>query len=232
MPEPEFESALAQMKRPSVSRLLRLQRDRQAEQARETRTTPATVTADLRHGDFREVLADLNGVDAVITDPPYPREFLPLLADLAAWSDKVLAPDGLLAVLMGQTHLPEVYQLLGGWRPYRWTACYLTPANGYVSHSARVQTNWKPLLIYGGGPRFADVFRSDGDDAAKQLHHWGQNYAGFRSVVERLTLPGQHVADPFMGSGTTGVACLDTGRNFTGSDVDAEAVATARRRLA
>lgn len=34
-----------------------------------------------------------------------------------------------------------------------------------------------------------------------------------------------------MGSGTTGVACLNTGRNFIGIERDAAYVADARRRL-
>ena len=34
---------------------------------------------------------------------------------------------------------------------------------------------------------------------------------------------GQTVLDPFMGSGTTGVACIQTGRSFIGCDTDANA---------
>ena len=35
-------------------------------------------------------------------------------------------------------------------------------------------------------------------------------------VIELLTTEGEMVLDPFMGSGTTGVACLNLGRDFTG----------------
>ena len=183
-------------------------------------------------GDFREALADLHDIDAVITDPPYPHEFIPLLEDLAAWADKVLKPDGVLAVLMGQTYLPEVYRLLDGRRPYRWTACYQTSGPGYVSMARRVQSNWKPLIVYGGGPRFADIIRSEGQDvAAKSNHRWGQDYAAFHTIIERLTERGQTVADPFMGSGTTLLAAHALGRHAIGGDVDAAAVATARGRL-
>lgn len=45
------------------------------------------------------------------------------------------------------------------------------------------------------------------------------------------TNPGDLVADPFMGSGTTGVAALKAGRMFYGCDVNVDAVATARLRL-
>lgn len=222
----------------ALDRAERIIRDREAEQRRveqarrEAAAASVTTSVDLRHGDFREVLTDLNDVDAVITDPPYPHEFLPLLADLAAWSDKVLKPDGVLAVLMGQTYLPDVYRLLDGHRPYRWTACYLTPGTGYTSHKAHVQTNWKPLLVYGGGPRFGDIIRSEGQDAgAKSNHRWGQDYAAFHTIIERLTERGQTIADPFMGSGTTLLAAHALGRYGVGCDVDADAVTKAKERL-
>jgi hypothetical protein len=187
---------------------------------------------DLRHGDFREVMADLTDVDAIITDPPYPRDYLPLLDDLRDWSDQVLAPDGVLVILFGQTFLPEVYQRLQGGRPYRWTGCYLTPGAGYSSMRCGVQSNWKPILVYGGGDRFADVFRSEGTDAAaKSLHHWGQDYGAFHQIVDRITKPGHTVVDPFMGSGTTLLAAKALGRHAIGCDINADHVAVARKRL-
>jgi hypothetical protein len=223
----------------ALDRAERVIRDREAEQRRieearrEAEAQPVPTTVDIRHGDFREVLADLSDVDAVITDPPYPGEFLPLLGDLAAWADKVLKPDGILAVLMGQTHLPEVYRLLEGHRPYRWTACYLTPGAGYASMARRLQSNWKPLIIYGGGPRFADIIRSGASDAdAKNNHKWGQDYSAFHTIVERLTSRGQTVVDPFMGAGTTLLAAHALGRHAIGCDIDPIHVAKTRERLA
>jgi ParB-like chromosome segregation protein Spo0J len=222
----------------ALDRAERIIRDRLAEKKRieqakrEAAMQGIQTRVDIRHGDFREVLAGLQDVDAIITDPPYPREYLPLLADLATWADKVLKPDGLLAVLMGQTYLPEVYRLLDGGRPYRWTACYLTPGNGYASHVARVQCNWKPLIVYGGGPRFTDIIRSEGTDAAaKDNHHWGQDYGAFHAVVKRLTERGQTVVDPFMGSGTTMLAAHALGRHAIGCDTDPDAVTKAKERL-
>jgi 16S rRNA G966 N2-methylase RsmD len=223
----------------ALDRAERIIRDREAEAKRieqakvEAAAQPEPLRVDIRHGDFREVLADLTNVDAIITDPPYPAEFLPLLGDMAEWADKVLTPDGVMAVLIGQTHLPEVYRLLSGHRTYRWTACYLTDGPAYVSHPRKVQSNWKPLIVYGGGPRFADVIRSEGSDAnAKVLHKWGQDYNAFHTIIERLTSRGQTVVDPFMGSGTTLLAAKALGRHTIGCDTELEHVQTAQGRLA
>jgi 16S rRNA G966 N2-methylase RsmD len=216
----------------------RIIRDRDAQQRRveqakrEAEATGVQSTVDIRHGDFRDVLADLTDVDAIITDPPYPHEFIPLLGDLATWADKVLGPDGILAVLMGQSYLPEVYRLLDTGRPYRWTGCYLTTGAGYVSQARRVQCNWKPLIIYGGGPRFSDVVRTEATNAdAKNNHKWGQDYSAFHTIAKQLTRRGETVVDPFMGSGTTLLAAHALGRNVVGCDVDVESVTRARERL-
>lgn len=222
----------------SLDRAERIIRDREAEQRRidearrEAEAQPEPTLVDIRHGDFRDSLADLHDVDAVITDPPYPAEYIPLLGDLGAWADKVLTPEGVLAVLIGQSYLPEVYRLLDGHRPYRWTCCYLTEGSGYVSHPRKVQSNWKPLILYGNGPRLADVVRSVGSDAAAKTNHkWGQDYQAFHTIIERLTSRGQTVVDPFMGSGTTLLAAHALGRHAVGCDVDPDSVAKARERL-
>lgn len=51
-------------------------------------------------------------------------------------------------------------------------------------------------------------------------------------LVEHSTEPGQTVLDPFMGSGTTGVACVQTGRRFIGCEIDPAYYAIAERRIA
>jgi site-specific DNA-methyltransferase (adenine-specific) len=46
------------------------------------------------------------------------------------------------------------------------------------------------------------------------------------------TPTGGTVLDPFMGSGTTGMACVMEGRDFIGIEIDAEYMEIARRRIA
>jgi DNA modification methylase len=47
-------------------------------------------------------------------------------------------------------------------------------------------------------------------------------------LIKASTQPGNVVLDPFMGSGTTGLACLSTGRRFIGIESDPEHFETAR----
>ena len=51
-------------------------------------------------------------------------------------------------------------------------------------------------------------------------------------LIKQSSQPGELVADPFMGSGSVGVAALKRGRRFAGNDLNPEAVKIAGQRLA
>jgi site-specific DNA-methyltransferase (adenine-specific) len=55
--------------------------------------------------------------------------------------------------------------------------------------------------------------------------------AWMRWIVERASLPGETVFDPFMGSGTTGVACAKLGRKFIGIEIEPKYFDIACRRI-
>src|SRR5690606_11062312 len=77
-----------------VKRVERVAREHQAEQRRAQPVEPATVVGEveIRHGDFRQILSDIEPgtVDAIITDPPYPGEFIGLFTDLSQLAARLL----------------------------------------------------------------------------------------------------------------------------------------------
>lgn len=220
----------------SRAKVLRAIREAIADERRSEEVDDLIVDdVEIRHGDFRECLRDLCGtVDAVITDPPYNADWVPMFDDLGELAANLLGPDGVLAVLTGQTFLPQYLDHLSTWLEYRWTGAYLTHGPRTRVHHAAVGTGWKPVLIFQlpDAPRrfiLDDVFRSNADD--KRHHHWGQSETGTGAIVERLTSAGQLVVDPCLGGGTTAIVCRDLGRRFVGCDIDADAVLTAQERL-
>lgn len=228
-----------------VKRAERIAREKAAEERR-TQPVEANTTfgdVDIRHGDFREVLASIEPgtVDAIITDPPYPREYWPLYDDLGALAAKLLRPNGVLAVMIGTRleMLDNVDERIARHMRPRHRGIYLTPGQRWRDQVERVATGYKPILIYAHpaaeDPRWIndDVFTSSGTrEADQRFHHWGQSEAGFANLIRGLTEAGQLVVDPFLGGGTTAVVCRDLGRRFIGCDVDAAAVATSRERVA
>ncbi|GIV52237.1 MAG: hypothetical protein KatS3mg038_2758 [Candidatus Kapaibacterium sp.] len=173
--------------------------------------------------------------DFIITDPPYPREYLPLYETLAQRAAEWLLPGGLLVVMVGHYYLPEIIEMMTRHMDYYWTACYLMPGQPTPMQQRAVNACWKPILMFTrkgerySGKTFSDVFRSP--EPTKEHHEWEQSVGGMRSIVAQLALPGQFILDPFAGSGTTGVAALMHSCLFHGIDTDADAVAIAKKRL-
>jgi len=209
------------------------------------KTNPETELPDtirLHTGDFREVLATLppESVDAIITDPPYLLEYIPLFEPLAEHAARLLKPHGVLVVMVAHLHLPDYINALDKHLHYRWICAYIMDGSKASVAVSRVAAAWKPLLIYvrrdARDLRFipSDVFygaNKTEDGLEKVYHHWQQSLGGFTEIVQRFTEPGDTVLDPFLGSGTTGVACLHLNRRFIGCDNDPSAVAIAKQRI-
>lgn len=207
---------------------LRIAQDRLDAERRERLAS----VCDLRVSSCRDLLASGIRPDAVITDPPYPRQFLPVFSELAEACQAAGVP--LVAVMSGQSYLPEVLQRMCAHLPYRWTLAYLTPGGQAVQQwQVRVNTAWKPVLLFGEAREwFGDVAVSRSNDNDKRFHDWGQSESGMADLIERLTKPGQLICDPFLGGGTTAVVALALGRRFVGGDIDAACVERTRLRVA
>jgi 16S rRNA G966 N2-methylase RsmD len=165
-----------------------------------------------------------NSVDWIITDPPYPREYLPVYDDLARVASRVLKPGGSLLCMIGQSYLPNIISILGEHLTYQWTIAYLTPGESAQVFQRRVNPFWKPVLWFVKGEYagrwIGDVVKSDEND--KRFHHWGQSESGMNDLMSRFVNPGDIVLDPFMGAGTTGVAAIKLGASFIGFDNNAD----------
>jgi 16S rRNA G966 N2-methylase RsmD len=183
------------------------------------------------------VECDADSVDWIITDPPYPREFLPVFEDLARGAAHVLKDGGGLLCMIGQSYLPEIIAAMTPHLTYHWTLAYLTPGGQAVQIFPRkVNTFWKPILVFTKGEFtgewFGDVSRSEVNDNDKDHHHWGQSVSGMHDLVERFVKPGDVVMDPFLGGGATAIAALELGCKFIGSDLEQDAIDKTRARLA
>lgn len=172
-------------------------------------------------------------VDAIITDPPYPEEFLHVYADLAQVACKLLKPGGALVVMIGHSHLPAICELMTPHIKYLWTLAYLTPANTARVFSAKALVNWKPVLVFCNGSYagdwYADVVNNSALD--KRFHEWGQGESGMAALIERFTSAGQTVLDPFCGGSATGAAALSLDRFYIGSDIDKNSIEISAKRL-
>src|SRR5437867_2546518 len=162
IPDEDYEQFKASARSDSLTtkRALRVAREREASQRRSTAPViPLPEDIDIRRCDLRDL--EVTGVDAIITDPPYPAEFIGEFDALGELAARALKPGGLLAAMVGQSHLPAYVEKLSQHLDYRWCGAYLTDGSATRVHGRKVGTKWKPILIFGGESFITqDVFSS------------------------------------------------------------------------
>lgn len=242
VPKPVFEKYVASQERTSRNGLIK--QTKRATREHRVRTRTAKMEKKARESGLSAVLAvaDLREwrpqAQAIITDPPYIGDSIPLYEALRDFSVDVLPDGGPLVVMTWQAILPEVVRALEHKRlVYRWAICWrYTNTENTVDHARKVFDCWKPVLVYhaGGMPKDAKNFRDEiaSEAPAKDHHEWGQSLEGFERLVKAFTQPGETVCDPFLGGGTTAIAAKAQARNFVGCDIDPKAVDVARGRIA
>lgn len=191
------------------------------------------MSIDLRLGDCMDMLSALKA-DAVITDPPYGIADVWKGGTSDGWgAARIAAPhrnswdvkpsketfDAILkaapvAVIWGGNYF-EI-PVSRGWLVWN------KPERGFSLSEAELAwtTEDRPMRVF-------DCHRSDtGRDHPTQkpvsLMAW---------CIENFTKPSDTVLDPFMGSGTTGVACMALGRSFIGIERDEGYFKIAQRRI-
>jgi ParB-like chromosome segregation protein Spo0J len=215
---------------------------RQAKRRRELAEAAESLTVDderfhLFVGDAEQCASTLppESVDVILTDPPYPHEFIDCYAKLSRLAARVLKPGGLCVTMTGQLYLDEVFDALrSGGLKYDWEGIYMTDQLPCQVWQARVNSGWKPLLLFKKGERKGywkgDVIKVP--YVERGLHKWEQSIEGATKLAKAVLKPGQVVLDPFMGSGTFGVASLKCACRFVGIDIDPKNIEIARPRLA
>jgi site-specific DNA-methyltransferase (adenine-specific) len=106
---------------------------------------------------------------------------------------------------------------------------------------ADLQTCWAPqheLILFASkgrhvlkGARPKDVVRVNRVSSAQLQHPYQKPIELLSVICQASCLEGDTVLDPYMGSGSTGVACIKEGINFIGCEIDPKHFATARRRI-
>ncbi len=201
--------------------------------------------ATLWCADCREILPTLGKVDAVVTDPPYGIGFPynsyedtpeALAALIAAFMPAALAIASRVVVTPGTSNIAAYPRPL-------WTAAWTWETT--ATYGALGYSQWQPILFYGedvkGFGNVNGVIKSDRihftGGSAKIDHMEGGGHTCpkpltfVQRLLSRFSLEGETVADPFMGSGTTGVACANLGRSFIGIEIDPGYFDIACRRI-
>ncbi len=178
----------------------------------------------IKNTDFRESDLVENSVDCIITDPPYPVEFIDLWSDLGSFANKVLKPSGFLVAYSGEINLPSVVERLSKHLSYYWTFCLYHEGKTQLIMPRNVICRWKPILIYQKPPfKKLETVVQDyviSKQPEKEEHEWQQSESGVKDLIEKFTKPGDIVVDPFSGSGTFSKVAHEMKRKAIGYEID------------
>jgi site-specific DNA-methyltransferase (adenine-specific)/modification methylase len=187
--------------------------------------------AELWHGDCRDILPGLGKFDAVITDPPFG------LGDKMSggtWGAKI----GFKEMLAWDSEAPSLELLLQiiamAPRAVMWGGNYfgLPASRGWLvwDKANAVPTMADVELAWTNLDRPAKRFR--GLVGRVEFGHPTQKPLDLMVwTIEQAGSPAS-VLDPFMGSGSTGVACAQLGRAFTGIERERKYFDIACERIA
>lgn len=216
---------------------------------------------DLRLGDCLEVLKSIpdSSIDLVVTDPPYLMNYktrrrkdkthdfcTPIYGD----NNALLVHDAITELYRVLKANRAMYMFCNSnkvdyfkneletagfivkniiiWVKNSHTAGDLQAAYGkqyemvFLVNKGRCKIN---------GKRLTDVWYFNKVAGKKQMHQNQKPVALIERCVDKSSSCGDIVLDPFMGSGTTGVACKRLKRDFIGIEIDQNYFATAKERI-
>ena len=215
-------------------------------------------TVRLYNADCRAVLPTLSGVDAVVTDPPYGVGMDYSQPFQVYYGNEYQVPPERYGdsweeckKLLKDT-IPPLVRICGGGvfvssskfeAEFMWMQCKIVSPKWKLiwfkgASDTRSPIGWKDYeTVYvlkkpkrmmhdhfyvGAGHGHVD--RDVGHPTPKPIG-WALH------LVEKGTVESETILDPFMGSGTTGVACVRTGRKFIGVEIEERYFDIAVRRI-
>lgn len=200
--------------------------------------------ATLYLADCREVLPTLPKVDAVVTDPPYGIAYVhsgggrgvgakrnskrPIHGDAAPFDPAHLFPLAPALVMFGADHYRTRLPDGGTW--IAWDKhCGRGPNDSFADAefiwtTERVKRNVIRYLWKGVACEKA------GEEGGKRYHPTTKPQGVMHACLDMVPTA-RVILDPYMGSGSTGVACIARGLEFIGCEIDPEHFATACRRI-
>lgn len=184
--------------------------------------------ATLHLGDCRDVLPTIGRIDAIVTDPPYgiginKSDRLSVSRGHGGenWDDEAadiswLLPMGLPAIVWGGNYFP----LPPTRAPLVWDK------NNAGRDFADFELAWTNLDMVAR----RIIFRPMNMDGGK-LHPTQKPVEVMRWCISHLPVNTNVILDPYMGSGTTGVAAIDLGRSFVGVEREPRYFEIALKRI-
>ena len=209
---------------------------------------------ELWHGDCLELMKNIpdGSVDLVLTDPPYGIDFQSnfrknkfnkiendsaVNADFIDECKRVLKDTGAFYCFTRWDVYPSWIEQIS--KRFKVKNCIVwfkrggglgDLKKGYIyNHEFIIYCAEKNHRL--NGKRRNDVFEFAKDAPSTYVHPTQKPISLLKEIIERSSNEGGVVLDCFMGSGSTGVACVNTNRRFIGIELDQGYFNIAKKRI-
>ena len=177
-------------------------------------------------GDCLEIMKQIpdKSIDLVLTDPPYPDHY----------TEEYKYFNGILNVFKNYSCKQLIF----------WTAKSSFPLNYTAIHiwdkKCGCGSEYEMIFERNGGEQYK-VFRYYLINSTVAAQYTNDTFTGHKSqkpihlisdLIQKYSKEGDTVLDPFLGSGTTAVACEQLNRKWIGIEISPEYCAIARERIA
>ena len=200
------------------------------------------------HGDCREILPTLGKVDLVLTDPPYGVSYkksgeeymigdtvnlIPYFLPLAR---RVLKPDGAIYMFSSTTKLVDTLPVFNTYFKLHSIIIWDKRIGQIPRQLSHYKLRYEPILYGSKGLHrlngYADdVFQCDIPRGKKRVHPTQKPIEIVEYIVGNSAKETSIVLDPFLGSGTTAVACIHLNRKCIGIEIEEKYCSIAAKRL-
>ena len=200
-----------------------------------------------------------NSIDLIVTDPPYLMDYKTnrrknkehdfckpiagdddenLIKNFIKESYRVLKDDSAMYVFCNSNRIDFFKKEIESagfkikniivWVKNNWTAGDLKASFGKQYEFIILANKGRAFF---NGKRLSDVWEFDRVVGKNQVHQNQKPIELIERMILKHSVPGGVVLDPFMGSGTTGVACLKNSREFIGYELDKRYFEIAEERI-
>jgi len=209
------------------------------------------INVKLYQGDCLEYMRgmDAGSVDAVITDPPYGigvktnyktrkrsslaecNDFRQIVGDDIPF-DPTPFLDFPIVVLFGANYYANKLPVSGGWVVWDKLDGLESKRDWGFNDNSDCELLWtnKGNAARIIKHRWMGAMKGS-ENNERRIHPTQKPIALMVELLRHYTNPGDTIFDPFMGSGTTGVAAVQLGRNFIGCEIDPDYFAIAEKRI-
>ena len=188
-------------------------------------------------GDCLKVMRDFpdKSIDMVLTDPPYGVNLeYDIYKDTEEnWYDlmKKVMPEFLRIgkmIILPSCQIKRLKWIYDNFPP-DWLICWYKGSVGCAGFLGF--NDWEPHLVYGkNNTNMHDYFKAT-PESHKNGHPCPKPLEWAMWLISRATKENDLILDPFIGSGTTAVACKRLKRNYIGIELSKEYCEIARQRI-